>query len=94
MFQLLKIDYYTRARVPIPEIQPLWFHHHFAIAAAKFAENPKGYVRYLVVWISKSSPQRLHQFSPNWLDMLVEKIGLQIINTKLQSPQTLANQSL
>ncbi len=40
--------------------------------------------------LQKVNPH-LHQFSPDWLDVIIKEIRLEIVNTKLQCPQTLEN---
>lgn len=43
---------------------------------------PECHMCNLVGWIVYSAPQCLHQICSNWLDVLVQEIRLQIINTE------------
>ena len=41
-----------------------------------------------------SSFPYLHKLCSDWLDVLIEKVWLQVVHTQLQCPQSLANESL
>ena len=39
--------------------------------------------------VPECPPQSLHQFCPDWLDVFIEKVWLEIVNTQLKCPQSL-----
>ena len=68
--------------------------HHFSVSPSEFSENSEGDKGDRVLGISQRPPQRLHQFGPHGLDMLVEKVGLEVVDAQFQSPQALRDESL
>lgn len=41
---------------------------------------PKGNMSNLIIWISERAPERLHQLCAHRLDVLVQEVGLQVVN--------------
>lgn len=94
LLEVLEMDDDVRAHVFVPVVQSLRFHHHLPIASAELAQHSEGNVSYLVVGIAECPPESLHKLCSYGLDVLVEKVGLEIINAQLQCPQTLAYKGL
>ena len=69
--------------------EPLRLDHHLPVGAAEFAEHAVSNVCDRVVRALQCAPQALDQVGLHRLDMVVQKVRLQIVYTKLKCPETL-----
>lgn len=72
----------------------LWSAQHLPIATPKLAQHTKRNCRHGIIWVVECLPESLHQLCSHRLDVIIEEVWLEIVNTKLEGPESLADERL
>lgn len=72
----------------------LWSAQHLPIATPKLSQHTIRDCCHGIIWVVECLPESLHQLCSHRLDVVIEEVWLEIVNTKLEGPESLADERL